>query len=548
MHNNKLPSDREFVIRDDACIISRTDLKGVITYVNDDFIEASGYSTGELLGQPHSLLRHPDMPAEAFRDMWATIKAGKPWFGVVKNRRKDGSHYWVRATATPLGVDGYMSVRARASRQEVANASALYERMRNDPSIRLEGGRLRGGPGARMLRRIADIRLANRLWISTLASMFMVCLALWLGLQATSDSATNRHALRDAMIWLGGFTLLIWPPLAWFIISQFRKPVDEAIHASARMAQMDLRDPIPLHGNDEIGQLLAQLAIMRNHFQENAALLRQSTGKLDTMARMLAESATSSAAAASTQASVASSMAASVEELSVSLDHVSEISEDADQVSKHSGTCSQEGGTIIRRAAEEMGKIADTVNASSQALQQLDSTTDEISSIVAVIRDIADQTNLLALNAAIEAARAGEQGRGFAVVADEVRKLAERTAQSTSQIAGMIDRVQDGSRHAVSQMQGSVAQVGKGVELAREAEHSIALIQTNSDKVVAVVNDIALAIREQGVAAREIANDVERVAQMNEQSSVASQGAAQLSSQVTDLSTDLRRLAETFKV
>ena len=488
------------------------------------------------------------MPAEAFRDMWATIEAGKPWVGVVKNRRKDGSFYWVRATVTPLGDEGYMSVRVRAGRDEIAAAEVLYATMRRDPGIRLEAGRLRGGALAHGLRRLADIPLATRLWLSTLASMILVCLALWLGAQASAEGGANRDLWREAMFWLGGFTLVIWPPLAWLIIREFRRPVVDAIDAAKRMAMMDLRAPVPMHGNDEIGQLLSQLAIMRNHFQETAALLRQSTGKLDGMARQLAESATATADAASAQAGVAGSMAASVEELSVSIDHVTAFAAEADTVSRESGETSRDGGAVIRRAADEMGMIASTVSASAGALKELDATADEISSIVAVIREIADQTNLLALNAAIEAARAGEQGRGFAVVADEVRKLAERTAQSTSQIASMINKVQGSSRHAVAQMQESVDQVDKGVELAREAAQSIGLIQGNSQQVAEAVNEISLAIREQGVAAREIAQNVERVAQMTEQGSVASQGAAALATDVTALSGDLRRLAETFKV
>lgn len=413
MRNNQPVNSNEFVVRADASIISRTDRHGVITYVNDDFLEASGYSTEELIGQPHNLLRHPDLPAEAFRDMWASIQAGKPWGGVVKNRRKDGSFYWVRATVTPLGDEGYMSVRVRAGRDEIAAAEALYQAMRRDPTIRLEEGRLRGGIFVRGLRRIADIPLTTRIWASTLASMILVCLALWLGTEASTDGVINRQPWREAMFWLGGFMLLIWPLLAWLIIREFRRPVLDAIDSARQMAMMDLRLPVPMHGNDEIGQLLAQLAIMRNHFQEAASLLRQSTGKLDGMARQLAESATATAGSAATQAGVASSMAASIEELSVSIDHVTAFATEADTVSRKSGATSSEGGEVIRRAADEMGMIATTVNASAGALKELDMTAEDISSIVAVIREIADQTNLLALNAAIEAARAGEQGRGL---------------------------------------------------------------------------------------------------------------------------------------
>ena len=557
MKNNQPVFDREYAVRPECSIISRTDEKGFITYVNDDFVEASGFCREELIGQPHNIVRHPDIPAEAFRDMWATLRRGKPWGGIVKNRRKDGSFYWVKAMATPLASGGYMSVRTMASAAEIRSASALYEQMRRDSTLLLEQGGVRGGLLKRLFRRLNDIDLSKRLWLSTLASIVIVCLSLGLGLQVVAavpvaalppEIAARIAGLHQAMLIIGGLTLLAWPPLAWVIIRAFNRPVRSAIDAARRMAAMDLSQPIPVHGDDEVGQLLAQLAIMRNHFQEMAAMLRQSTAKLDTMARRLADSSQASASAASQQAEVASSMAASVEELSVSIDHVTEYSGEAETLSRASGCASRDGGGVIQRAADEMTLIADTVNGSATAIRELKAYTVDISTIVNVIKEIADQTNLLALNAAIEAARAGEQGRGFAVVADEVRKLAERTASSTKEIASMIDKVQASSQHAVSEMENSVDQVKAGVDLARQAEQSIGSIQVGSTQVAEAVNEIALAIREQSTAAREIAQNVERVAQMTEQGSLASQAAAALAGDVNTLSGELRQLAETFRI
>jgi PAS domain S-box-containing protein len=130
MRNNGPVTQQEYVLRDGMAIISKTDNKGRITHVNSDFVEASGFEEAELIGQAHNILRHPDMPREAFRDLWQTVKSGLPWSGMVKNRRKDGAHYWVRASVTPLPDGGFMSVRQRPEPAEVAQAEALYRDMR----------------------------------------------------------------------------------------------------------------------------------------------------------------------------------------------------------------------------------------------------------------------------------------------------------------------------------------------------------------------------------------------------------------------------------
>jgi methyl-accepting chemotaxis protein len=241
-------------------------------------------------------------------------------------------------------------------------------------------------------------------------------------------------------------------------------------------------------------------------------------------------------------------MAASVEQLSVSIDQVEEHAREARTVTQASGSQSEEGGRIIHQTAEEMSNIAQSVNATAGTIRQLEDFSGQISSIVNVIKDIADQTNLLALNAAIEAARAGEQGRGFAVVADEVRKLAERTANSTQEITGMIGKIQQGTQRAVEEMDAGVQRVNEGVNLAHQAGDSVIGIRASAEKVTRAVDDINLALKEQSMAARDIAQKVEGIAQGAEENSAAVKQTAASAEQLRNLAGDLQELASRFRV
>jgi aerotaxis receptor len=556
MRNNQPVTQREYDFPSGFAIVSRTDAKGILTFVNDDFVQSSGFQRAELIGQHHNIVRHPDMPAEAFRDLWGTLQAGRTWTGLVKNRCKNGDHYWVKATATPTPDGGFMSVRVKPTRDEVRAADALYQRMRNDPKIRLAGGRLAPGGLASLVQSLLDLKLTTKLWISTLASMFaiLLCVGLgWLALDVAEavlpkDKISGFEPFRLGLGLVAGMALVVWPVAAFIVVRSFTTPLESALLAARSIAAFDLSRPVPLAGRDEVGELLNQFAIMRNNLQEGAALIKQNTRRLDQAAQDLAESSRSAAHASNQQSEAASSMAAAVEELSVSIDQVGEHANEADAVSRASGNASREGGEVIHNTANEIGLIADAVNSSASTINELEHFAGEISAIVIVIKDIADQTNLLALNAAIEAARAGEQGRGFAVVADEVRKLAERTTKSTQEIAGMINKVQSGARLAVAGMKAGVKQVSEGVQMAHKAGDSVADIQTTSMRVVRAVADINLALKEQGVAAREIAKSVERVAQMTESGSEASRQASAVAEQVAGLADELRQLADMFKV
>jgi methyl-accepting chemotaxis protein len=324
-------------------------------------------------------------------------------------------------------------------------------------------------------------------------------------------------------------------------------PVAKSVTVARSIATGDLTRAIPPGGRDELGELLNCMASMQASLRDLVSGANDNANRLIAAASQLSTTSNQAAAGAQEQSATTAGMASSIEEMSASIDAVGERAQEAKAISEYSSDQSDAGGKVVHSAADEMRLVADAVNASAQSIRDLENYSQEISAIVNVIREIADQTNLLALNAAIEAARAGEQGRGFAVVADEVRKLAERTGQSTQQISAMIGKVQAGTRKAVEEMGAGVERVNQGVTLAHQAGDSITGIQNSEARIIASVEGIADALREQSVAARKFANDVERIAQMSEENSqVASQVAAS-SATLESLSQNLQATVSRFR-
>ncbi|KAF0103665.1 MAG: histidine kinase HAMP region: chemotaxis sensory transducer [bacterium] len=361
-----------------------------------------------------------------------------------------------------------------------------------------------------------------------------------------AEAAYERGRLIYLALFVVGLVSVL--SLAHFTVRHLTRSLHEAGEAAAAIAAGDLTRAMPKAGRDEIGAFIARLARMRDDLRELIAGIAGNARALAQAAGDLSASAAGSARSTEMQAEAASSMAASVEQLSVSIDQVEEHAREARAVTQDSSARSGEGGRIIHQAAGEMKRIAEAVNGTASTIRELEGYSDQISSIVQVIKDIADQTNLLALNAAIEAARAGEQGRGFAVVADEVRKLAERTGNSTQEIGAMIAKIQQGTERAVQEMQAGVRQVDEGVNLAHQAGDSVTGIQAGAERATHAVDDISLAIREQTVAARDIAQKVERIAQGSEENSAAVAQTAAAAQRLEHLAAELNALAGRFRV
>ena len=335
----------------------------------------------------------------------------------------------------------------------------------------------------------------------------------------------------------------------YFTVQHIAKQIARVQEATAEVKDtLDLTHRIAVSGKDEMAQVADSVNALLDEFQAVVKRMKEAGGHVSGASDGLSHTLMQLATAVEHQNEATSSMAASVEELAVSVTHVSDSSTTAKGIAQDSLSKAKQGGLVIENTVREMMAMAETVRSTSTAMELLGQRTDEIGSIAGVIKEIADQTNLLALNAAIEAARAGEQGRGFAVVADEVRKLAERTTKSTTEIAAVIAAIQGETRSAVNDMHQVVDQVGNNAEGARQAGGAITQIRESSIRVLDVSSDIATALKEQSTANELIAKQVEVIASMSEENTAAMNEAKQASSEMKRLSTEMNELGNRFRV
>jgi PAS domain S-box-containing protein len=678
MKNNLPVTDRQVFLDENDTIITQTDLNGVITYANADFIRISGFSETELIGQHHNIVRHPDMPAAAFADLWTTIKQGKPWNGLVKNRCKNGDYYWVNAHVAPMeknnAIVGYTSLRTKPTATQIAEAQQLYQSLSKSHSpLALRQGR---AESRSLLARLNPLRWLEHMSARVqLLSLIAAFLAGFLALGALNHIVLRQvevggpiyheidlqkelvadilpppeylleawqvtlemtvaptaqlpalieksHALRKDyearhQYWLkqlpaGKLKSSIvegaWKPgLAFLDLrdSQFipaiqsgnrdaalallpelkaryaehRVRIDETVNQAniesqateqrtrdilkwgtwlliafsaviamvigimGRSVYRNLTragDPLylgevirhlsvgnlsfPIHAEKERPESVLHLV---DHLQSSLrnliSLVAEEARLVTAQSQQMVQASTNVNRAVHSQSENSAAVASTTEQLTVSIQQVSENAAEALTLSRNSSDTCEEGVHVIRNAVDSMGRIAGIVRDASQTVLDLGAHSEKISGVVQVIQDIADQTNLLALNAAIEAARAGEQGRGFAVVADEVRKLAERTSTATKEIEAMIGVIQSGLQTAVTDMENGVKQVDSGMALASEAGTSIEKIRESALRVAQVVADISAALAEQRIASESIAQQIERIAQGAEENSTAAQ-------------------------
>ena len=366
--------------------------------------------------------------------------------------------------------------------------------------------------------------------------------------QAAALAEARYSSAQISMLMLCAVALVFSIVTAVVLTRGITRPINRAVEVAQRVAEGDLTTRIEVESGDEIGKLISSLRIMNENL---ANLIRQagdSSLNVASAASELSTAALQVSESSQQQSEAASSMAAAVEEMTVSVSQITDHANGAEKIASESSALSREGGKVIGEMIAKMHEISRTVNDSSRIMEELTGQSEQISSIVMVIKEVADQTNLLALNAAIEAARAGEQGRGFAVVADEVRKLAERTAQSTLDISGVIEKIRHSIHAVMDSMRFGVEQVNQGMTQAEETVGAISRINTGSQQVVVTVNDISAALREQSMANNEIAQSVEKIAQMAEENNAAVNETAKTAHNLEQLAVTLQGVVSRFKV
>ena len=494
-------------------IYSSTDLKGVIVEANEAFAALSGFTREELIGQSHNIVRHPDIPPEAFADLWTNLKAGRPWRGIVKNRRKDGGFYWVVANVSPVRENGrlvgYQSVRSRPTREEIAAADAAYKRIKEGTKlIRVENGRVvTNRPG--WLQSL--LSLQSQMAIAGILALLQAIEALVDHLGGIAFPDGLHIAIASLAVLYALYFVFIYAPMTTRDLKRISTWLDSMLCSG------DLKTRLSLDRRDVIGTISRQTDDFASSIQATVQGIADIAKQVDTATKDVQTGMQSSLVSAQKQSDATSSAAAAIEEVTVSIGEVANHAKSTMETATHAGEVSRQSAQVTQNASRTIESLAGTVRQSAEQVESLGQRSEEISRVTSVIKEIADQTNLLALNAAIEAARAGEQGRGFAVVADEVRKLAERTTKATQEIAEMTQSIQSETQTAVDSMRSGAQQVAEGVDLVNATEESLRQINQEMDRTTEMVGDISHASDEQQAAMIELAQNVERVANMTEQ-------------------------------
>ncbi|MGI1670764.1 MAG: methyl-accepting chemotaxis protein [Neptuniibacter sp.] len=505
---------------DSLNILSTTNLKGAITYVNQDFQTVSGFHTDELIGCNHNMVRHPDMPPAAFGDLWNTVKTGHSWMGIVKNRSKNGNHYWVDAYVTPIERNGtvaeYQSVRRKPDPEFVARAEKVYPRLMEGktPSCIKEGMSL-------PLKSLLCVLIpgAITIAITALAPLGEIAkLMLFSSSVIVSALALN-------------FTFSPYKQLVKKAKSILNNPVARYIYSGR---------------NDDIGQIQVSMKLLESETAGLIGRIADSAGVLTEGATGLSSAVNQSEQGVKQQFEETDQVAAAVNQMSTSIQEVAGNAQNSSSAATAGLDEVIKGRGVVDNSVASIKRLQQEIASATEVITEVEQSSTSISSILNVIGEIAEQTNLLALNAAIEAARAGDAGRGFSVVADEVRTLASRTQSSTEEIRQMIEQLQSHAAKAVLTMQTGQDFTDRCVEQSTETVSSLDAIHTAIQQISDMNNQIAAAVEQQSAVAEEINRSVYSIRDMSEQNMDSVKTSSETSQNMLDISTGFSELSSQF--